>query len=305
MNNIKKKFPFDKYINHDILLVGINNQNDEINFYLNINSNYILELITYNTFNNYYTNFYDSYIDNDESKDTIECINSFLEPKHIYTNNNKNLILLYCLDEDINKFNDNIIKVPDNILLEFINTNNIFKNYIYNFLDIYNINYKGFKKINILLLKVFSNLLKKFITNNINIYGNIKINIDSDNKYKCTNLQNDVKKTSDKYNILYYFLEFYSYNKYLKKNYHNCDTCSICLDKFDNKQIIITNCCHIFHKECYLDMIKSNNIEKENSEKSKNYLNNIKCPDCRTYTYTYMVLTVPYMISILEDINKK
>lgn len=63
MNNIKLKdkyFPFSKYVDHDILLISMNYNTNNIKIYLDFNITLLsIEFIKYNQFYNYYMSYYD------------------------------------------------------------------------------------------------------------------------------------------------------------------------------------------------------------------------------------------------------
>ena len=43
--------------------------------------------------------------------------------------------------------------------------------------------------------------------------------------------------------------------------------CAICIEKMSNKDLVVLECCHMFHTECIITLIKKRNR---------------KCPLCRT-----------------------
>ena len=73
------------------------------------------------------------------------------------------------------------------------------------------------------------------------------------------------------------------FNRFLKDmNYIKIDNCSICLDKQKYNCSIITNCNHIFHKECLKNWIelndscplcrKTNPMQKKKSNRNKHLM---------------------------------
>lgn len=107
--------------------------------------------------------------------------------------------------------------------------------------------------------------LNKKLENDINNNKYIKKQLD-DNNASDSGFVNNIK--NDKNNNLYW-------NKLIEKyNIKKKDNCSICLNPFNNKNVYLLDCGHMYHENCILSL-----------EKYDIYYNK-RCPACRKEEYS-------------------
>lgn len=132
-------------------------------------------------------------------------------------------------------------------------------------------------------LIIHLNSINDNIISKLNIYDN-----EFDNNINRNHLQNQKKELIQKKNVII------KYNLFLKtiipkiKN-KTIENCSICLNKIEDNNILITKCCHIFCKNCI--------------NKSINKFHN--CPICREPLENTDLFDINYNEPELEDLINK
>ena len=88
-----------------------------------------------------------------------------------------------------------------------------------------------------------------------------------------------------KYIFSFLYDKIFISTKFQKEKIKYLDTCTICMDDFNDKdKIYVTSCEHIYHRKCienYLNLIKQHLMDKNINEGDLN--NYLRCPNCKSY----------------------